>query len=153
MIFIQHYDSPLGGVLPAPDEIGTERVWFDGQKYLPAICLPSARSGKHPFLRKPSAGLTFIFRAKSRTFCRRCTLSARRSVGRCGAAFANSLRADCDLRRNRAAACRKEVLTRMSAQAVGGAVGHNEISIIIPCHRVVGTNGNLTGYAGGIDKR
>ena len=41
----------------------------------------------------------------------------------------------------------------MSAQAVGGAVGHNEISIIIPCHRVVGTNGRLTGYAGGIEKK
>ena len=41
----------------------------------------------------------------------------------------------------------------MSAQAVGGAVGHNGISIIIPCHRVVGTNGSLTGYAGGIDKK
>lgn len=41
----------------------------------------------------------------------------------------------------------------MSAQAVGGAVGHNEISIIVPCHRVVGTNGSLTGYAGGIDKK
>jgi O-6-methylguanine DNA methyltransferase len=41
----------------------------------------------------------------------------------------------------------------MSAQAVGGAVGHNPISIIIPCHRVVGTDGSLTGYAGGIDKK
>lgn len=41
----------------------------------------------------------------------------------------------------------------MSAQAVGGAVGHNEISIIIPCHRVVGANGSLTGYAGGLDKK
>ena len=41
----------------------------------------------------------------------------------------------------------------MSAQAVGGAVGHNEISIIIPCHRVVGANGSLAGYAGGIDKK
>lgn len=41
----------------------------------------------------------------------------------------------------------------MSAQAVGGAVGHNPISIIIPCHRVVGTGGSLTGYAGGIDKK
>jgi methylated-DNA-[protein]-cysteine S-methyltransferase len=39
---------------------------------------------------------------------------------------------------------------RMSSQAVGGAVGHNPISIIIPCHRVVGSNGSLTGYAGGI---
>ena len=44
-------------------------------------------------------------------------------------------------------------VSRMSAQAVGGAVGHNEISIIIPCHRVVGTTGSLTGYAGGIDKK
>jgi methylated-DNA-[protein]-cysteine S-methyltransferase len=42
---------------------------------------------------------------------------------------------------------------RMSAQAVGGAVGHNPISIIIPCHRVVGANGDLTGYAGGIEKK
>lgn len=41
----------------------------------------------------------------------------------------------------------------MSAQAIGGAVAHNPISIIIPCHRVVGTNGSLTGYAGGIDKK
>ena len=42
---------------------------------------------------------------------------------------------------------------KMSAQAVGNAVGHNPISIIIPCHRVVGKNGSLTGYAGGIDKK
>lgn len=41
----------------------------------------------------------------------------------------------------------------VSAQAVGGAVGHNSISLIIPCHRVVGTNGSITGYAGGIDKK
>ena len=45
------------------------------------------------------------------------------------------------------------LIARMSAQAVGGAVGHNKISIIIPCHRVVGTNGSLTGYAGGIHKK
>ena len=45
---------------------------------------------------------------------------------------------------------RQKGLARMSAQAVGGAVGHNSISLIIPCHRVVGTNGSLTGYAGGI---
>ena len=41
----------------------------------------------------------------------------------------------------------------MSAQAVGGAVGHNPISLIIPCHRVIGTNGSLTGYAGGLDRK
>lgn len=48
---------------------------------------------------------------------------------------------------------KRKVLERMSAQAVGGAVGHNEISIIVPCHRVVGSQGSLTGYAGGIDKK
>ena len=42
---------------------------------------------------------------------------------------------------------------RMSCQAVGGAVGHNPISIIIPCHRVIGVNGSLTGYAGGIETK
>lgn len=47
----------------------------------------------------------------------------------------------------------RQGIDRMSAQAVGGAMGHNPISIIVPCHRVVGTNGSLTGYAGGIDKK
>ena len=42
---------------------------------------------------------------------------------------------------------------RVSAQAVGGAEGHNAVSLIIPCHRVVGTNGSLTGYAGGLDRK
>ena len=41
----------------------------------------------------------------------------------------------------------------MSAQAIGGAIGHNSIALIIPCHRVVGSKGNLTGYAGGLDKK
>lgn len=48
---------------------------------------------------------------------------------------------------------KRKGLRRMAAQAVGGAVGHNPVSLIIPCHRVVGTNGSLTGYAGGIDKK
>jgi methylated-DNA-[protein]-cysteine S-methyltransferase len=48
---------------------------------------------------------------------------------------------------------RQKGLARMSAQAVGGAVGHNKISIIVPCHRVLGADGSLTGYAGGTDKK
>ena len=44
-------------------------------------------------------------------------------------------------------------LTKMSAQAVGGAVGHNPIALIIPCHRVIGANGNLAGYGGGLDRK
>ncbi|MCM1237721.1 MAG: methylated-DNA--[protein]-cysteine S-methyltransferase, partial [Ruminococcus flavefaciens] len=48
---------------------------------------------------------------------------------------------------------RERGIESFSAQAVGGAVGHNPISIIIPCHRVVGTDGNLTGYAGGVERK
>lgn len=48
---------------------------------------------------------------------------------------------------------KKENRATLSGQAVGGAVGHNPISIIIPCHRVVGAGGSLTGYAGGIEKK
>ena len=44
-------------------------------------------------------------------------------------------------------------MKKMSAQAVGGAVGHNPISLMIPCHRVVGANGSLTGYAGGLERK
>lgn len=51
------------------------------------------------------------------------------------------------------AIAKRQGLTSMSAQAVGGAVGHNPISLIIPCHRVIGANGSLTGYAGGLDKK
>ena len=47
----------------------------------------------------------------------------------------------------------KQGKEKMSAQAVGGAVGHNPISIIVPCHRVIGSNGKLTGYAGGLDRK
>ena len=48
---------------------------------------------------------------------------------------------------------RERNITSMSAQAIGGAVSHNPISLIIPCHRVIGANGSLTGYAGGIEKK
>ena len=47
----------------------------------------------------------------------------------------------------------KRGIKRMAAQAIGGAVGHNPISIVIPCHRVIGSDGGLTGYAGGIEKK
>jgi methylated-DNA-[protein]-cysteine S-methyltransferase len=50
-------------------------------------------------------------------------------------------------------AARQMGVEKMSAQAVGNAVGHNPISIIVPCHRVVGVNGDLTGYAGGIERK
>lgn len=154
MIFIQHYDSPLGGVLLAADEIGLRGLWFDGQKYF-ARDLPAKRtkrktpvlaeterwldiyfSGKEPNFLPPLHPVGSAFRREVWELLLQIPYGQTATYGEIARQFAE-----------------KKGLARMSAQAVGGAVGHNEISIIIPCHRVVGTNGNLTGYAGGIDKK
>ncbi len=154
MTFIQHYDSPLGGILLAADEIGLTGLWFDGQKYF-ARDLPAERveqntpalseakrwldiyfTGREPDFTPPLHPVGSEFRRDVWEMLLRIPYGQTTTYG--------------ELARQLAA---KRGLPRLSAQAVGGAVGHNEISVIIPCHRVVGTNGSLTGYAGGIDKK
>ena len=154
MTFIQHYDSPLGGILLAADEIGLTGLWFDGQKYF-ARDLPAERVEQNtPALSEAKRWLDVYFSGKEPDFMPPLHLI--------GSAFRRSVwdillqipygqtTTYGEIARQLA---EKQGLPRMSAQAVGGAVGHNEISVIIPCHRVVGTNGSLTGYAGGIDKK
>lgn len=154
MIKTQHYDSPLGGILLAADEIGLRGLWFDGQKYfargLPEECV----EGDAPALSEAKRWLDIYFTGKEPDF-----LPPLHPVG---SPFRQSvweilLRIPYgrtvtygEIARQLA---EKSGRARVSAQAVGGAVGHNEISILIPCHRVVGTGGSLTGYAGGIDKK
>lgn len=154
MIFIQHYDSPLGGVLLAADEIGMRGLWFDGQKYF-ARDLPAERTKrKTPVLAETERWLDIYFSGKEPNFLpplHPVGSAFRREVWELLLQIPYGQTATYgEIARQLA---EKKGLARMSAQAVGGAVGHNEISIIIPCHRVVGTNGNLTGYAGGIDKK
>ena len=154
MTFIQHYDSPLGGILLAADEIGLTGLWFDGQKYF-ARDLPAERVERStPVLSEAKRWLDVYFTGKEPDFMP--------PLHPAGSAFRQSVwdillqipygqtTTYGEIARQLA---EKQGLPRMSAQAVGGAVGHNEISVIIPCHRVVGTNGSLTGYAGGIDKK
>lgn len=154
MTFLQHYNSPLGGILLAADEIGLTGLWFDGQKYfardLPAEhveqntpVLSEAKrwldiyfTGRKPDFTPPLHPIGSVFRQAVWEILLQIPYGQTTTYG--------------EIARQLAA---KLGLPRMSAQAVGGAVGHNEISIIIPCHRVVGTNGSLTGYAGGIDKK
>lgn len=149
-----HYDSPLGGILLAADEIGLTGLWFDGEKYF-ADHLPSEHTEREtPILVEVKRWLDIYFAGKEPDF-----LPPLHPIG---SAFRQSVweillqipygktTTYGEIARQLA---EKRKLPRMSAQAVGGAVGHNEISIIIPCHRVVGTNGSLTGYAGGIDKK
>jgi methylated-DNA-[protein]-cysteine S-methyltransferase len=152
--FIQHYDSPLGGILLAADEIGLTGLWFDGQKYFARGLSPEREERELPVLLEAKRWLDIYFTGKEPDF-----LPPLHSIG---SAFRRSVweillqipygrtTTYGEIARRLA---EKQKLPRMSAQAVGGAVGHNEISIIIPCHRVVGTNGSLTGYAGGVDKK
>ena len=154
MTFIQHYNSPLGGILLAADEIGLTGLWFNGQKYF-ARSLPAGYTEQNtPALSEAKRWLEVYFTGKKPDF-----MPPLHIVGSAfrRAAWEILLQIPYgktttygEIARQLA---KKQKLPRMSAQAVGGAVGHNEISIIIPCHRVVGTNGSLTGYAGGIEKK
>ncbi len=154
MTYIQHYSSPLGGILLAADEIGLTGSWFDGEKYfadnLPAehaerqtpILAEAARwldiyfTGKEPGFTPPLHPIGSAFRQAVWEILLQIPYGQTTTYGEIARQLAE-----------------KQGLEKMSAQAVGGAVGHNEISVIIPCHRVVGTSGSLTGYAGGIDKK
>lgn len=154
MIFIQHYDSPLGAILLAADETGLTGLWFDGQKYF-ARDLPAERVEQNtPVLSEAKRWLDIYFTGKEPDFMP--------PLHPIGSAFRRSvwdilLRIPYGQMTTYGEIARqlaeKQGRPRIAAQAVGGAVGHNKISIIIPCHRVVGTNGSLTGYAGGIDKK
>ena len=154
MIYTSNYASPLGGILLAADEIGMRGLWFDGQKYF-ARDLPAERieqnttvlmeaerwldiyfAGKDPDFVPPLHPVGSPFRQAVWEILLQIPYGKTVTYGDISKQLAE-----------------KTGLERMAAQAVGGAVGHNEISIIIPCHRVVGTNGSLTGYAGGIDKK
>lgn len=154
MTYIQHYDAPLGRVLLAADEVGLTGLWFDGAKYF-ADGLPAERTEQEtPILSETRRWLDLYFAGQEPGF-----LLPLHPVG---SAFQQAVWALLlqipygqtvtygELARQLA---KKQGRPRMSAQAVGGAVGHNKISIIIPCHRVVGTGGSLTGYAGGIDRK
>lgn len=154
MMYTLHYASPLGGILLAADEIGLTGLWFDGEKYFADGLDPEHTAQETLILREAKRWLDVYFSRQEPNFTP--------PLHPIGSPFRQEV---WDLllqipygQTTTYGALAKQLaekhgLPRMSAQAVGGAVGHNEISIIIPCHRVVGTNGSLTGYAGGIDKK
>ena len=154
MIFVQHYDSPLGGILLAADGIGLRGLWFDGQKYL-ARDLPAERIGQDtPALAEARRWLDIYFAGSQPDF-----LPPLHTVG---TAFRQSvweilLQIPYGQTTTYGAIARqlaaKQGIPKMSAQAVGGAIGDNKIAIVIPCHRVIGANGSLTGYAGGTNRK
>ena len=154
MQYTTTYHSPLGEILLAADEIGLTGLWFDGEKYyawnldenheekeVPVFqeakrWLDIYFSGREPDFMPPMHMLGTAFQKEVWEILRTIPYGETTTYGGIAAKIA-----------------KKRGLPRMSAQAVGNAVGRNELSILIPCHRVVGTNGSLTGYAGGLEKK
>ena len=154
MQYTSHYRSPIGNILLAADEVGLTGLWFEGQKYF-ALYLDKEHEEKEiPIFEKAKKWLDIYFAGKEPDFTVPLHFTGTDFQNEvweilCAIPYGRTMTYG-EIAKQVAA---KKVLPRMSAQAVGGAVGHNGISILVPCHRVVGANGSLTGYAGGIDKK
>lgn len=154
MDYIDHYDSPLGGITLASDGTALTGLWFDGQKYFADTLAEEYEERELPVFAQAVKWLDIYFSGKNPGFTP--TLSMRTTAFR-KRVWEIMLRIPFGqtMTYGEIACCIAEEkgIPHMSAQAVGGAVAHNSISLIIPCHRVVGSDGSLTGYAGGTDKK
>ncbi len=159
MKYTYHYDSPLGGITMASDGEALSGLWFDGQKYfgagLAADAEEQTESGEIlPVFKETKKWLDIYFDGKEPDFTPRLHLQGspfRIEVWEILLKIPYGKTTTYKEIAERVAAQRG--IPSMSAQAVGGAVGHNPISIIVPCHRILGTDGSLTGYAGGVEKK
>ena len=142
------YPSPLGEILLAGDEEAVTGLWFTDAKYAGLGLPPDTPVGKTATILKAEEWLDIYFSGKEPDF-----LPALRPAG---SPFRQKVfRLLRQIPRGRTVTYGElaRLLSCASAQAVGGAVGHNPISILIPCHRVVGADGSLTGYAGGLARK
>ena len=154
MEYIHHYDSPLGGITLASDGDKLTGLWFDEQKYFADTLEKEHEEKILPVFEETNRWLDIYFSGNAPDFTpplRMKTTEFRKAVWEIMLTIPYGKTMTYGEIAEKIA--KQKGLSRMSAQAVGGAVGHNSISLIIPCHRVVGTNGSLTGYAGGIDKK
>ncbi len=154
MISIFHYHSPIGGITVSGNGREITGLWFDGQKYFGATLPDQYEEKMTPVFEDTEKWLDLYFNGIEPDFTPPLSLETtpfRRAVWKILLAIPYGQTMTYGEIADRIAA--QTGLAAMSAQAVGGAVGHNPISLIIPCHRVVGANGSLTGYAGGIEKK
>lgn len=154
MAYTCHFESPLGPLTAASDGENLTGLWFDGQKYFAAGLDPEHEEKILPVFEETGRWLGLYFRGEIPDFVPPLRLK--------GTAFQMAVWGILltipygetmtygEIARKIASA---QGLARMSAQAVGGAVGHNPVSLIVPCHRVVGADGSLTGYAGGVERK
>jgi len=156
MIYKTYYESPLGKILLAAKDNALIGLWIEGQKYyLGSLKEEIIERDKLEIFQKTKKWLDRYFAGENPAI-------SELKLTPIGSDFAQSVweilkeipyGSTTTYGKIAEQIAEKQGKKRMSAQAVGGAVAHNPISIIIPCHRVVGTNGRLTGYSGGIDKK
>jgi len=149
MFSYDHFTSPQGRMLLVADDKALTAVCFVGQKYAPRVAADWKRDGAHALLRQAKRELAEYFAGKRTRFSvklaphgtpfQRSVWKAIASVG-----FGKTIAyAELARRAGRPG----------SARAAGAATGRNPIGVIVPCHRIVGSNGSLTGYAGGLAKK
>lgn len=164
MIYTKQYLSPLGIMTIACDDNAVIGLWFNAQKYFGefytgtnekfATIGTKKEEQRHPLLEETKNWLDIYFSGREPNFLPPLKYESTRFRKIVCDIMLTIPYGDTMTYGEIAKIVAKELrIERMSAQAVGGAVGHNPISIMIPCHRVVGSNGNLTGYAGGIERK
>ncbi len=154
MQYTSYYSSPLGNILLAADEIGLTGLWFEGQKYFALHLDKEHEEREISIFNAAKRWLDEYFAGKEPDFSVPLHLTGtdfQKDVWE----ILGTIPYGHTMTYGKIAKCiaEKRGVSHMSAQAVGGAVGHNPVSVIVPCHRVVGANGSLTGYAGGIDRK
>ena len=154
MIYTNYYNSPIGRITMASEGTALIGLWFEGQKYFADSIKEECTKKDLDIFDDTSRWLDIYFSGKEPDFTPKILITGtpfRKSVAEIMLTIPYGKTMTYGEIANVIA--KEKGIAKMSAQAVGGAVGHNSISIIIPCHRVVGTNGSLTGYAGGLDKK
>ena len=154
MEYIHHYASPLGGITMASDGTALTGLWFEGQKYFAAGLDEDHEERILPVFEEAEKWLNIYFSGREPDFIpplHMKTTNFRKSVWEILLSIPYGVTmtyGEIALRIGE-----KKGQGRVSARAVGDAVAHNAISLIIPCHRVIGADGSLTGYAGGLEKK
>lgn len=153
MHYMIKYHSPIGVITMASNETALTGLWFDGQRFYADTLDAEHLEQSVPVLEETRRWLDIYFSGQEPDFVPPTQLwgsAFRMQVWEIlkGIPYGQTISYG-----QIARIIEERTGKKASAQAVGGAVGHNPISMIIPCHRVVGSNGSLTGYAGGVDRK
>lgn len=154
MIYTSEYTSPLGIITLACDDEAILGLWFNGQRYFGNILPKQTVEREHRLFAQARQWLDIYFSGREPDFLpplRYDSTPFRKAV--CDIMLTIPYGKTMTYGEIAARIAEQKGILRMSAQAVGGAVGHNPISLMIPCHRVIGTGGSLTGYGGGVVRK